>query len=265
MARRSFELYEIPVYLFVHLILPLSSTLHASLPVMITYSIFAAVVIRKTNVPEKCVNLCKCLFCIRLCISQRCFGSRQLGVSDDNDGRVSNGSTEAESRNSPNAEGEAPDHLSRPQDKTANSSVNGYDVGVFADDSIGTPMEKDKKLRSFYVCHPVTNSVSNEGSRPEIRTLELKELPDGDAAKFSQDEDNPLSSQSTERIALLIGATGAGKSTLVNGLANYLMGVKWEDNFHYKLIYDVGRQTQSQASLITKGTWMVNRLQSYGH
>ena len=72
-------------------------------------------------------------------------------------------------------------------------------MGVFADDSIGTPVEKDKKLRSFYVCHPVTNSVSNEGSRPEIRTLELKELPDGDAAKLSQDEDNPLSSQSTDR------------------------------------------------------------------
>ena len=59
-----------------------------------------------------------------------------------------------------------------------------------------------------------------------------------------------------EKIVLLIGATGAGKSTLVNGLANCLMCVNWEDSFRYKLV-DEGRKSQvhSQTSRITTYTF----------
>ena len=59
-----------------------------------------------------------------------------------------------------------------------------------------------------------------------------------------------------EKIVLLIGATGAGKSTLVNGLANCLMCVNWEDSIRYKLV-DEGRKSQvhSQTSRITTYTF----------
>nr|XP_023676740.1 uncharacterized protein LOC111848744 [Paramormyrops kingsleyae] len=55
------------------------------------------------------------------------------------------------------------------------------------------------------------------------------------------------------RTIMVIGATGAGKSALINGMINYILGVKWEDNFRFKLI-DEGTsksQAESQTSHVT--------------
>ena len=56
-----------------------------------------------------------------------------------------------------------------------------------------------------------------------------------------------------EKVLLLIGATGAGKSTLINGFLNYVMGVCWDDDFRFKIIVDEGGKSQahSQTSKIT--------------
>ncbi|XP_060706703.1 uncharacterized protein LOC132832639 [Hemiscyllium ocellatum] len=55
------------------------------------------------------------------------------------------------------------------------------------------------------------------------------------------------------RTIMVLGATGAGKTTLINGMVNYILGVGWEDNFRYKLIDEgTGRsQAESQTSSIT--------------
>ncbi|XP_073334416.1 uncharacterized protein [Pagrus major] len=40
----------------------------------------------------------------------------------------------------------------------------------------------------------------------------------------------------SNRTILLVGATGTGKSTLVNALVNYTMGVKWEDEVWFQIV-----------------------------
>lgn len=60
----------------------------------------------------------------------------------------------------------------------------------------------------------------------------------------------------TEKVLMVVGATGAGKTTLINGMVNYILGVEWEDDFRFKLIADEAGKSQahSQTKLITAYT-----------
>ena len=59
-----------------------------------------------------------------------------------------------------------------------------------------------------------------------------------------------------EKVLMVVGATGAGKTTLINGMINYIMGVKWKDNFRFKLIREetTENQAHSQTQKITAYT-----------
>lgn len=39
-----------------------------------------------------------------------------------------------------------------------------------------------------------------------------------------------------ERTIMVVGATGAGKSTLIDGMINYIMDVSWDSDFRFSLV-----------------------------
>ena len=54
-----------------------------------------------------------------------------------------------------------------------------------------------------------------------------------------------------ERVLMVLGATGAGKSTMINGLANYMLGVKFSDGFRFKVVTDEGSGSQANSQTKT--------------
>ena len=66
-----------------------------------------------------------------------------------------------------------------------------------------------------------------------------------------------------EKVLMMVGATGQGKSTLINRMINYIFGVKYTDEFRYQLVVEKKlSQTESQTRNITKYI-LVNSLISF--
>jgi len=70
----------------------------------------------------------------------------------------------------------------------------------------------------------------------QIKTKKLKRCDIGKPDQFTSTE---------EKVILVLGATGAGKTTLINGMVNYLLGVEWGDEFRFKLIVNEGDKKAS--------------------
>jgi hypothetical protein len=62
----------------------------------------------------------------------------------------------------------------------------------------------------------------------------------------------PILPEITRKTILLMGATGSGKTTMINAMINYILGVEWDDPFRFILV-DEELRGASQANSQTQG------------
>uniref|UniRef100_A0A672ILA4 Septin-type G domain-containing protein n=1 Tax=Salarias fasciatus TaxID=181472 RepID=A0A672ILA4_SALFA len=60
------------------------------------------------------------------------------------------------------------------------------------------------------------------------------------------------SSTKHNRTIMVLGATGAGKSTLINGMINYILGVQFEDSYRFKLVDEDASKSQTSEVTVYK-------------
>ncbi|XP_073786283.1 uncharacterized protein isoform X2 [Danio rerio] len=102
----------------------------------------------------------------------------------------------------------------------------------------------------------------NQSSRihkgnPSIHILELhKKIEENE--HFNQYVFGRKVEDVKNKVILLLGSTGAGKTTLVNVLVNYILGVEWEDSYRFKLINEVTNRSQAESQ-----TYIVSSYELY--
>ena len=90
----------------------------------------------------------------------------------------------------------------------------------------------------------------------EDRTRQLRKY----VINLDSENDRAQLSGLPNKVIMLVGSTGSGKTTTVNAMINHILGVKWGDSFRLKMIHEdcanqgtdnIGNQTCSQTQFVT--------------
>ncbi|XP_039905296.1 uncharacterized protein LOC120744795 [Simochromis diagramma] len=70
-------------------------------------------------------------------------------------------------------------------------------------------------------------------------------------------------SSKSNRTIMVLGATGAGKTTLINGMINYILGVKWEDPYRFNLVNETQSTSQAHSQTSEVAVYKINHQEGF--
>jgi hypothetical protein len=103
--------------------------------------------------------------------------------------------------------------------------------------------------------------LSTPAGRPTVYKLQMRKTGEDPRKKIRSFEIGPstFSDMKPEKHILVVGATGSGKTTWINGIANFVYSVQWADSFRFKVVTEedetgavsVNRQAHAQTDFAT--------------
>ncbi|XP_063003633.1 uncharacterized protein LOC134413381 [Elgaria multicarinata webbii] len=116
---------------------------------------------------------------------------------------------------------------------------------------VSTSRVEEGKTRLAYKYLPESTLI--EMGVPSVYALPLQKATRDASTSRLKYQLGKENLQVPNKVIMMIGATGSGKTTLINGMVNYILGVEWEDAFRFKLIHKVtnGSQAESETAEVT--------------
>ena len=117
------------------------------------------------------------------------------------------------------------------------------------DNSDGENKTREPKQRILQCSMPIKTN-----SKKTTHHVRLEEFYNADRIRVKNLGSSGLKGlKIKEKVILVVGGTGSGKSTWINALLNYVLGVEYEDNFRFMMV-DINEEwKRSQAHSQTQG------------
>ncbi|XP_076118493.1 uncharacterized protein LOC143099282 [Alosa pseudoharengus] len=125
------------------------------------------------------------------------------------------------------------------KEKEQLASIKSYNISPFEIHPvlIRQLIAKCKKIKTGNTAYHLLPTKSNSNKHSSVRRCTFGQRDKGKPSKT----------------ILIVGETGTGKTTLINTMVNYMLGVKWEDRVWFQIMEEDKKksQTKSQTSVIT--------------
>ncbi|KAG8127292.1 hypothetical protein E2320_014218 [Naja naja] len=102
-----------------------------------------------------------------------------------------------------------------------------------------------------------------EDRQPLVFALPLEKIPTDASTPGLMYQLGKESPEVPKKVILMMGATGCGKTTLINGMINYILGVQWEDNFRFKLIHETTQRNEAGSRTSEVTAYVVNHQKGF--
>ncbi|KAG8127262.1 hypothetical protein E2320_014282 [Naja naja] len=102
-----------------------------------------------------------------------------------------------------------------------------------------------------------------EDRQPLVFALPLKKVPSDASTSCLMYQLAEKNLEVPNKVILVMGATGCGKTTLINGMINYILGVQWENNFRFKLIHENPQRSEAGSRTSEVTAYVVNHQKGF--